>query len=33
VSNYAFWFLIAAFMLRLFAHIPPHVPIRVGGAP
>ena len=33
VSNYAFWFLIAAFMLRLFVTIPPNAPVRVGGQP
>jgi hypothetical protein len=30
VSNYAFWFVIAAFMLRLFANIPANIPQRVG---
>jgi hypothetical protein len=33
VSNYAFWVLIAAFMLRLFVTIPPNAPVRVGGQP
>jgi hypothetical protein len=32
VSNYAYWFVIAAFMLRLFANIPNRIPQRVGGA-
>jgi hypothetical protein len=31
VSNYAFWFVIAAFMLRLLANIPANIPIRVGA--
>jgi hypothetical protein len=31
VSNYAYWFVIAAFMIRLFAHIPYNVPQRVGA--
>jgi hypothetical protein len=31
VSNYAYWFVLAAFMIRLFAHIPYNVPQRVGA--
>ena len=30
VSNYAFWFLIAAFMIRLLARIPAREPKRIG---
>ena len=30
VSNFAFWFLIAAFMIRLLVVIPPNVPQRIG---
>jgi hypothetical protein len=30
VSNYAFWFLVAAFMIRLLVDIPPRIPQRVG---
>jgi hypothetical protein len=31
VSNYAYWFVIAAFMIRLLAHIPFRAPQRVGA--
>jgi hypothetical protein len=31
VSNYAYWFVIAAFMIRLLAHIPFNAPQRVGA--
>ena len=30
VSNYAFWFVIAAFMIRLLVVIPDNVPHRIG---
>jgi hypothetical protein len=30
VSNYAFWFVIAAFMIRLMVVIPDNVPHRIG---
>ena len=31
VSNYAYWFVIAAFMLRLLVNIPGRIPQRVGA--
>jgi hypothetical protein len=30
VSNYAFWFVIAAYMIRLMVAIPGNMPLRIG---